>query len=99
MGHFAHQDNNSHINFILSSFFKKLNDLYKSESINSKKKIWIYSISMTMFWIDPTTVNRNLGHQYWSARLWYHKSGIWMVSGWLHSVLVMSQIVAMYFFG
>lgn len=38
MGHFAHQDNNSHINFILSSFFKKLNDLYKSESINSKKK-------------------------------------------------------------
>lgn len=37
--HFAHQDNNSQINFILSSFFTKFNAiLYKSESIFSKKK-------------------------------------------------------------
>lgn len=48
VGHFAHQDNNSQINFILSSFFTKFNAiLYKSESIFSKKKNWIYSISMT----------------------------------------------------
>lgn len=40
VGHFAHQDNNSQINFILSSFFTKFNAiLYKSESIFSKKKI------------------------------------------------------------